>query len=60
MALMLNSSPSHTLCFLVQKDVANFATLVATYMDGFAVITEPQGTLLTIVWINGVTYNVHK
>jgi DNA excision repair protein ERCC-2 len=33
--------------FNALQDVANFATLVATYMDGFAVITEPQGSVVT-------------
>jgi hypothetical protein len=28
-------------------DVANFVTLLATYMEGFNVIMEPQGTLMT-------------
>jgi hypothetical protein len=28
------------------QDVANFATLVATYTDGFAVILEPQGSMI--------------
>ena len=33
--------------FNALQDVANFATLVATYMDGFAVISEPQGSVVT-------------
>jgi DNA excision repair protein ERCC-2 len=33
--------------FNALQDVANFATLVATYMDGFAIITEPQGSIVT-------------
>ena len=33
--------------FNALQDVANFATLVATYMEGFAVITEPLGSVVT-------------
>lgn len=33
--------------FNALQDVANFATLVSTYMEGFAVITEPAGTAMT-------------
>eukprot|EP01039_Chlorochromonas_danica_P002251 gene2251-2465_t len=29
------------------QEVANFATLVATYMEGFAVIIEPQGSIVS-------------
>mmetsp|Transcript_7086 Transcript_7086/g.11927 ORF Transcript_7086/g.11927 Transcript_7086/m.11927 type:complete len:984 (+) Transcript_7086:163-3114(+) len=32
--------------FNALQDVANFATLVATYLDGFAVITEPLGSIV--------------
>lgn len=28
------------------SDIANFVTLVATYMEGFAVILEPQGSII--------------
>lgn len=33
--------------FNALQEVANFATLVSTYMDGFAVITEPLGSVVT-------------
>ena len=33
--------------FNALQDVANFATLVSTYMDGFAIITEPAGSVVT-------------
>jgi len=33
--------------FNALQDLANFATLVSTYMEGFAVITEPAGTAMT-------------
>lgn len=32
--------------FNALQDVANFATLVSTYMEGFAVITEPTGSIV--------------
>jgi hypothetical protein len=31
------------------QDVANFATLVSTYVDGFSVILEPRVSLFTIL-----------
>jgi DNA excision repair protein ERCC-2 len=33
--------------FNALQDVANFVTLLATYMDGFAVIMEPLGSVVT-------------
>lgn len=32
--------------FLPLQDVANFATLVSTYLEGFAVIMEPEGSVV--------------
>lgn len=32
--------------FTALQDVSNFITLVATYMEGFAVIMEPQGSIV--------------
>lgn len=32
--------------FTALQDVANFATLVATYLEGFSVVIEPQGSIV--------------
>jgi DNA excision repair protein ERCC-2 len=33
--------------FNALSDVANFATLLATYVDGFSIVMEPQGSVIS-------------
>jgi hypothetical protein len=42
------------LCCMILQAVADFATLVATYADGFAIVIEPEGSV-----VPGTIYILH-